>query len=52
METQTKTFPHLVVVAHDRGKQSVRESGLQRRVLAHSDKLFVAEHEMVKGWGW
>jgi len=50
METQTRTFPDLVVVAHDQGKQSEPENGLKRRVLAYNEKLFVAEHEMVKGW--
>ena len=50
MERQTRTFPDLVVVAHDKGKQSEPESGLKRRVLAHNDRLLVAEHEMVKGW--
>jgi quercetin dioxygenase-like cupin family protein len=50
METQTKSFPDFVVVAHDDGKESSPESGLKRRVLAFNDKLFLAEHEMVKGW--
>ena len=50
METRTDIFPDLVVVANDQGKQSEPESGLKRRVLAYNDKLFVAEHEMVKGW--
>ena len=50
METRTNTFPDLVVVAHHQGQQSEPESGLKRRVLAYNDKLFVAEHEMVKGW--
>jgi quercetin dioxygenase-like cupin family protein len=50
MQTRTTTFPDLVVVAHDQGKQSEPEDGLKRRVLAYNDKLFVAEHEMVKGW--
>jgi quercetin dioxygenase-like cupin family protein len=50
METGTKTFPDLVVVAHDKSKQSEPESGLKRRVLAYNDKLLVAEHEMVKDW--
>jgi quercetin dioxygenase-like cupin family protein len=50
MQPQTKTFPDLVMVPHDKGKQSEPESGLKRRVLAYNDKLFVAEHEMVKGW--
>jgi quercetin dioxygenase-like cupin family protein len=50
MEARTKTFPDLVVVPHKEGKQSEPEAGLERRVLAYNDKLFVAEHEMVKGW--
>ena len=50
METRTNTFPDLVVVAHEKGKESMPESGLKRRVLAYNDKLFLAEHEMVKGW--
>jgi quercetin dioxygenase-like cupin family protein len=50
METPTKIFPDLVVVRHEDGKESEPESGLKRRVLAYSDKLFLAEHEMVKGW--
>lgn len=50
MDARTKTFPDLVVVAHQDGKESVPESGLKRRVLAYNDKLFLAEHEMVKGW--
>src|ERR1700676_4041126 len=50
METRTNTFPDLVVVAHEKGKESTPESGLKRRVLAYNDKLFLAEHEMVKGW--
>jgi quercetin dioxygenase-like cupin family protein len=37
------------------GRRSARQrqaigTGLKRRVLAYNDKLFVAEHEMVKGW--
>ena len=50
MQTQMKTFPNVVMVAHDQGKLSEPEGGLKRRVLAYNDKLFVAEHEMVKGW--
>ncbi len=50
METRTNPFPDLVVVAHEKGKESTPESGLKRRVLAYNDKLFLAEHEMVKGW--
>jgi len=50
MDAQTKAFPDFVVIAHQDGKKSEPESGLKRRVLAYNDKLFLAEHEMVKGW--
>jgi quercetin dioxygenase-like cupin family protein len=50
MEMQTKSFPDFVVVAHEDGQESAPESGLKRRVLAYNEKLFLAEHEMVKGW--
>jgi quercetin dioxygenase-like cupin family protein len=50
METPTKTFPDLVVVPHEEGRESEPESGLKRRVLAYNDKLFLAEHQMAKGW--
>jgi len=50
METGTETFPDLVVVRHKDGKESEPEPGLKRRVLAYNDKLFLAEHEMMKGW--
>ncbi len=47
---QTKTIPDLVVVKHEDGKMSEPEPGLKRRVLAYNEKLFLAEHEMTKGW--
>ena len=47
---QTKAIPDLVVVPHKEGKASVPEAGLKRRVLAYNEKLFLAEHEMEKGW--
>jgi len=47
---QTKTIPDLVVVRHKDGKMSEPEAGLKRRVLAYNEKLFLAEHEMVKEW--
>jgi quercetin dioxygenase-like cupin family protein len=50
MQTRTKTFPDLVVAAHEAAKESSPEPGLKRRVLAYNDKLFLVEHEMVKGW--
>lgn len=50
MNVQARTFPDFVVVTHEEGKESAPENGLKRRVLAYNDKLFLAEHEMVKGW--
>jgi len=47
---QTKAIPDLVVVKHEEGKTAEPEAGLKRRVLAYNEKLFLAEHEMVKGW--
>lgn len=49
MET-VKNIPDVVVVHQRDGKLSNPEPGLKRRVLAYNDKLFLAEHEMVKGW--
>ena len=43
-------IPNLVVVKHMEGKVSEPEKGLKRRVLAYNENLFLAEHEMVKGW--
>jgi len=43
-------FPDLVVVPSEKAQESEPEPGLKRRVLAYNDKLFVAEHEMKKGW--
>jgi len=50
METQSKTYPDLVVTPGNQAKESHPEPGLTRRVLAYNDKLFLAEHQMVKGW--
>ena len=47
---RTKAIPDLVVVKHEEGKTAEPEAGLKRRVLAYNEKLFLAEHEMVKGW--
>jgi len=49
-EFTNKNFPDFIVVSHEEGKESAPENGLKRRVLAYNDKLFLAEHEMVKGW--
>jgi quercetin dioxygenase-like cupin family protein len=43
-------IPNLVVVKNKEGKITEPESGLKRRVLAYNEKLFLAEHEMEKGW--
>jgi quercetin dioxygenase-like cupin family protein len=49
--TKSQTaFPELIVTAHSEGSVSSPEAGLSRRVLAYNDKLFLAEHEMKKGW--
>jgi quercetin dioxygenase-like cupin family protein len=49
--TKSQTaFPDLIVAAHSEGPVSNPEPGLTRRVLAYNDKLFLAEHEMKKGW--
>jgi quercetin dioxygenase-like cupin family protein len=50
METQSRTYPDLVVTLSNQAKESRPEPGLTRRVLAYNDKLFLAEHQMVKGW--
>jgi quercetin dioxygenase-like cupin family protein len=50
METQSRTYPDLVVIPSNQAKKSQPESGLTRRVLAYNDKLFLVEHQMVKGW--
>lgn len=43
-------IPNLVVVKHKEGTVSEPEAGLKRRVLAYNEKLFLAEHEMVRDW--
>lgn len=50
METQSRTYPDLIVALSNQAKESHPESGITRRVLACNDKLFLAEHHMVKGW--
>lgn len=50
MKTQSRTYPDLIVTLGNQAKESNPESGLTRRVLAYNDKLFLAEHHMVKGW--
>jgi quercetin dioxygenase-like cupin family protein len=50
MEEQAKSFPDLVIVPYDATKARTPEPGLTRRVMAYNDGLFLAEHEMAKGW--
>jgi quercetin dioxygenase-like cupin family protein len=50
MTLQAKTFPDLVVMKVDAAPESKPEPGLTRKVMAYNDKLFLAEHQMVKGW--
>jgi quercetin dioxygenase-like cupin family protein len=47
---QANAFPDLVVVKLDAAPESQPEPGLTRKVMAYNDKLFLAEHQMVKGW--
>jgi quercetin dioxygenase-like cupin family protein len=50
MTLQANAFPDLVVVKVDAAPESQPEPGLTRKVMAYNDKLFLAEHQMVKGW--
>ncbi|HXA00177.1 MAG TPA: cupin domain-containing protein [Candidatus Dormibacteraeota bacterium] len=45
-----KEIPDLVVVQRKESEFTEPEPGLKRRVLAYNEKLFLAEHEMAKGW--
>src|SRR3954452_8802602 len=44
------TFPDLMRVSHDAPVPFSPEPGLQRRVLAHNEKMMLVEHHMDKGW--
>jgi len=50
MSPQLKMFPDLVVVKQDAAQGSNPEPGLTRKVMAYNDKLFLAEHQMSRGW--
>jgi unsaturated pyranuronate lyase len=50
MTVQADAFPDLVVVKVDAAPESKPEPGLTRKVMAYNDKLFLAEHQMAKGW--
>lgn len=50
MAADVKAIPDVVVALHKDSKETGPEPGLKRRVLAYNDKLFLAEHEMKKGW--
>ena len=50
MTMRASAFPDLVVVKLDAAPESKPEPGLTRKVMAYNDKLFLAEHQMIKGW--
>jgi quercetin dioxygenase-like cupin family protein len=50
MTSQTRIYPDLVVVKHSEAQESTPEPGLRRKVMAYNDKLFLAEHQMARGW--
>ncbi len=50
MDTRPEMFPDLVVVKHEAAQESKPEPGLTRKVMAYNDKLFLAEHQMARGW--
>jgi quercetin dioxygenase-like cupin family protein len=50
MTVQANAFPDLVVVKVEAAPESKPEPGLTRKVMAYNDKLFLAEHQMIKGW--
>ena len=50
MGSQGKKFPDLIVVKQEAAKESKPEPGLTRKVMAYNDKLFLAEHQMVRDW--
>lgn len=50
MSVSADEFPDLVVVQVDAAPESKPEPGLTRKVMAYNDKLFLAEHQMAKGW--
>jgi hypothetical protein len=43
METQSRTYPDLIVTLSNLAKESHPESGITRRVLAYNDKLFLGD---------
>jgi quercetin dioxygenase-like cupin family protein len=50
MASETKTYPDLVVVKNGEARATTPEPGLTRKVMAYNDKLFLAEHQMIRGW--
>lgn len=50
MGSQARVFPDLVVVKNEAAQESKPEPGLTRKVMAYNDKLFLVEHQMLKGW--
>ena len=50
MSTAANRFADVIVVSGTEARTSAPEAGLQRKVLAYNDQLFLAEHRMQKGW--
>lgn len=50
MSTTKQIFPEFSVVRSTDAAIHSPEPGLLRRVGAHNEKLFLAEHRMQKGW--
>ncbi|HWR15347.1 MAG TPA: cupin domain-containing protein [Terriglobales bacterium] len=50
MQKPERGFPDVGVVYQKQITSTNPEPGLTRRVGAHNDKLFLAEHRMEKGW--
>jgi quercetin dioxygenase-like cupin family protein len=46
----TRGFPDYAFVRASEIKETTPEPGLTRRVGSYNDKIFLAEHRMVKGW--
>jgi quercetin dioxygenase-like cupin family protein len=50
METGRKAFGDLMRVADSDASFFTAEPGLQRRILAHNDRLMLVEHHMEASW--
>ena len=50
MTASTTTYPDVVISRSADARVTSPEAGLTRKVLAYNDKLFVAEHQLSKGF--